>query len=143
MKIFLDTNIIFKLYYKELESDELTKFIDSNDIVEIFISHLAILEFASTVWKKSRMNLISIDEAKLFLSIFINDIPKFSIITISNILLNQSLFYLSKYGYQGLRTLDSIQLAAAISVKSDCNFFLTSDKLLQTFFLNEGLEVKT
>ena len=82
-------------------------------------------------------------EAKLFLSIFINDIPKFSIITISNILLNQSLFYLSKYGYQGLRTLDSIQLAAAISVKSDCNFFLTSDKLLQTFFLNEGLEVKT
>ena len=48
---------------------------------------------------------------------------------------------LKKYGNNGLRTLDSIQLASALKIK-EVNFtFLTSDKLLQKLFNNQKLDI--
>lgn len=47
----------------------------------------------------------------------------------------------SKYGLEGLRTLDNIQLATAVSLKKQVDVFFTSDNLLQSFFIAEGLPI--
>jgi hypothetical protein len=46
-----------------------------------------------------------------------------------------------KYGGSGLRTLDSLQLATALTLKDEECVFLTSDKLSQTFLRKEKLHV--
>ncbi len=43
------------------------------------------------------------------------------------------------YGIDGLRTLDSIQLASALAVKNEVNKYFTSDKLLRLLFEKENL----
>jgi hypothetical protein len=46
-----------------------------------------------------------------------------------------------KYGQEGLRTLDAIQLASALTLKEQQNvLFFTADKLLKYFFKQEGLK---
>ena len=40
----------------------------------------------------------------------------------------------------GLRTLDSIQLACAVSVNGKVDVFLTSDKIMEKIFEKEGLK---
>jgi len=48
---------------------------------------------------------------------------------------------LKKYGDDGLRTLDSIQLACAVELKGEnCSFF-TSDRILQQLFNKENLNI--
>ena len=59
----------------------------------------------------------------------------------SDLLANEAKGLIHKYGMQGLRTLDSIQLATAISLKNECELFITSDKLLNSFFKQEALPV--
>ena len=49
---------------------------------------------------------------------------------------------ITKYGEEGLRTLDSIQLAAAVSLKAKVDLNKSSDKLLTKLFEKEGLVVK-
>ena len=46
-----------------------------------------------------------------------------------------------KYGSHGLRTLDSLQLATALTLKNEECVFLTSDKLLKTLLEKEKLNV--
>ena len=46
-----------------------------------------------------------------------------------------------KYGKKSLRTLDSIQLACALTLKNDECFFITDDNLLRDLFKEEGLEL--
>jgi uncharacterized protein len=49
MRIFLDTSVLFKLYYIESGSDEIENFIRDNEVDIIFLSDITKLEFASTV----------------------------------------------------------------------------------------------
>ena len=45
------------------------------------------------------------------------------------------------YGVAGLRTLDAIQLASALTLKGEPKArFFTADQLLKSFFKQEGLE---
>ena len=46
-----------------------------------------------------------------------------------------------KYGEKGLRTLDSIQLASALSVKGEGCVYASADELLVSFYRAENLEV--
>jgi len=50
---------------------------------------------------------------------------------------------IGKYWKNGLRTLDSIQLASALNIKEDIDIFLTSDKLLADIAIHEGMNVKS
>jgi len=54
MKIFLDTSSLFKLYHKEADSAIIKQALTDNNITTIFLSEIAKIEFASTVWKKVR-----------------------------------------------------------------------------------------
>lgn len=51
MKIFLDTSSLFKLYHKETGTTELEDIFSTEKITTVYLSEIAKIEFASTVWK--------------------------------------------------------------------------------------------
>ncbi len=73
------------------------------------------------------------------MDLFESDFEKYHFVSTDSIIIEQARLLTSKYGIQGLRTLDSIQLATASSLFRHVEKFFTADKLLQSFFVAEGL----
>ena len=84
---------------------------------------------------------LSESEAVELLALFEADKEKYTFIPVEPTIISKAKHLVGKYGKQGLRTLDSIQLATAISLKNACVLFITTDKLLQSFFMQESLPV--
>jgi predicted nucleic acid-binding protein len=143
MKIFCDTSSLFKLYHKETGTEEFEQLFTSLKITTIFLSEIAKVEFTSTVWKKVRTQEISESEARTTLELFEIDLTKYTFIPTDSIIIEQARVMVSKYGRQGLRTLDSIQLSTAISLFNHAEIFITDDKLLKSLFDIEGLPTQT
>jgi predicted nucleic acid-binding protein len=112
MKIFLDTSSLFKLYHQETGTEELESVFLKSKVTHIYLSEISKVEFTSTIWKKARTKEISSEQAKNLTT---------------------------KYGLEGLRTLDSIQLSTRKVLEKQVDIFLTSDKLLNTLIEREGL----
>ena len=142
MKIFLDTSSLFKLYHRETATEELQELFSTVKITTIYLSEIAKIEFASTVWKKVRTKEISELEAKTMIGLFEADFTKYSFIATDSIVIEQAKTLLMKYGAQGLRTLDSIQFSTALLLSQQANVFFTADKLLKSFFDEEGLSIE-
>jgi hypothetical protein len=70
------------------------------------------------------------------------DFPKYSFIGTDSIIIEQARLLNTKYGIQGLRTLDSIQLSTAISLSQQADGFFTADNLLKSLFAAEGLRTE-
>ena len=140
MKAFLDTSSLIKLYHQEEGSDFVVEVL-SNDVVEIFLSELAVLEFRAALWKKIREKEIEEKVAIEVIKCFQNDVNNFQWILLQSDLVESASHLLMKYGIRGLRTLDSLQLAAALTLRDEECVFLTSDKLLRTLFKDELLKV--
>ena len=139
MNAFLDSSSVIKLYYPEADSDEIERYVDEN-INEIYLSELAILEFRSALWRKVRIKEIIEKIAAEAISCFNSDSPNFKWIQLNQIQVQSARNLLMKFGAKGLRTLDSIQFAAALSVKSPNTVFFTADNLLKSFFEEEDLK---
>ncbi len=73
------------------------------------------------------------------MALFESDFEKYKFILIDKVIIEQARTLIGKYGIQGLRTLDSIQLSTSISLIKEVNLFITSDKLLKLFLASEGL----
>ena len=142
MKIFLDTSSLFKLYHKETGTTELEELFFTLKISTIFLSEIAKIEFTSTVWEKVRTKEISDTEARTTVQLFEADFPKYDFIATDSIIIEQARILVTKYGTQGLRTLDSIQLSTAISLFQQADQFFTADNLLKSFFVAEGLLIE-
>lgn len=141
MKVYLDTCAVFKLYHNESGAEEIENDFIRNKIQDIFLSEISKIEFAYTVWKKVIMNDITDNQAITLIELFENDFSKFTFVQIDNIVIEQAIFLISKYGQQGLRTLDSIQLATSVMLKEQINLFKTTDNLLNKLFVAEGLPI--
>ncbi|HEV2830375.1 MAG TPA: hypothetical protein VGW31_00220 [Hanamia sp.] len=72
---------------------------------------------------------------------FDNDLRKYIIVPVESNIFEKAKQLIFTYGVTGLRTLDSIQLASAIEVKSQIDKYFTSDKLLNLLFEKENLPV--
>lgn len=142
MKIFLDTSSLLKLYHDEPGTEYLDSIFDEFEISEIYLSELAKVEYNSAIWKKVRTKELSENEGVELINSFVDDYEKFTFIDINNLMIYAARELISKYGNEGLRTLDSIQLAAIIEIKVDLAFAVTSDKLLKTVMELEGIETK-
>ena len=59
---------------------------------------------------------------------------------VDNFVIEQSKELIAKYGKDGLRTLDSIQLTSSVILKTQIDLFKTTDNLLNKFFVLEGLQ---
>jgi predicted nucleic acid-binding protein len=141
MKIFLDTSSLIKLYHTESGTDELDILFESNSIQEIFLSEITKIEFTSAIWKKVRTKDLTSEEATAIIDSFTNDYDNYSFVDSNGDLILHAKNLVTKYGVQGLRTLDSIQLASVVSVKFDVSFAVTADNLLRTFIKLEGIKI--
>ena len=139
MKIFLDTSSLFKLYHQETGTEELEKIFSQVKITHIYLSEITKIEFTSTVWKKVRTKEITKEQAKLTLELFESDFEKYNFIATDSLIIEQARNLTSNYGIEGLRTLDSIQLATCILLGKQVDIFFTADNLLKLLFENEGL----
>ena len=141
MNIFLDTCSLFKLYHREVGSEDLERLFSSLSISAVFLSDLTKIEFTSTIWKKVRTREITEMQAQTTLALFEADFDKYSFIVTDSLVIEQARLLVSKYGTQGLRTLDSIQLSTAISLRENVGLFCTADKLLLSLLEAENLPV--
>ena len=138
MKAFLDTSSLLKLYHSEEGSERLQEIL-SIDAEVIYLSEIAKIEFSSAIWKKIRQKDLTKEIGNAVISCFEEDSDKFKWIPLNSDVIKSASDLLKKYGDDGLRTLDSVQLACAVKLKNEnCSFF-TSDKLLQKLFEKENL----
>jgi predicted nucleic acid-binding protein len=142
MRVFLDTSSLFKLYHREDDTAELELIFSTLKITDIFLSEITKIEFTSTIWKKVRTGEITQSEAQTTLDLFESDFTKYSFIATDSIIIEQARILASKYGTQGLRTLDSIQLSTSVSLSHQADIFFTADKLLKSLFKAEGLPIQ-
>jgi uncharacterized protein len=126
MKIFLDTSSLFKLYHREEGTSELEQVFSKAKVTTVFLSEISKIEFSSTIWKKVRTKEITELDAQKTVSLFESDFGKYAFITIDSLLIEQANILISKYGKQGLRTLDSIQLSTAVSLFQKADIFFYS-----------------
>lgn len=139
MKVFIDTSSLFKLYHFENDSNKIIELFSNFEVQAIYLSEITKIEFDSVVWKKYRKGEIDKYKVEAIIANFENDAKKFSFIKDTKELKKNAKYLISKYGKEGLRTLDAIQLASAISIKSKCNLYLTADILLEKLFDAENL----
>ncbi len=139
MIIFLDTSSLFKLYQYEIGTDVLDKLFIENEIDDIILSELSKIEFKSIVWKKIRMKEFSISEGNKFLEMFKKDYSNYRFIEIKKDIIDLSLLMIEEFGHDGLRTLDSIQLATAYKHKNIIDLGISADKLLNSFIERIGI----
>jgi predicted nucleic acid-binding protein len=140
MIAFLDTSSLVKLYHHEPGSDHLMGLL-GNGIEDIYLSELAILEFQSAMWRKVREGKLGREAATSATSLFQGDRGQFRWIELDLATVDSASALLARYGSEGLRSLDALQLASALFLKDrDCGF-LTSDTLLRGLFEREGLTV--
>jgi uncharacterized protein len=138
MKVFLDTSSLVKLYHQEEGSDELLAFIEKG-VDEIWLSELTMVEFRSALWKKVRTGELRKDDAVRVMDCFSDDQNKYRWVHMETSITHIALSTITRHGAQGLRTLDSIQLACALFLKAEDLICLTSDTLLKSFFQIENL----
>lgn len=138
MVIFLDTSTLVKLYYKELDSEQLVRII-SEKADELFLFDIAKVEFTSAIWKKVRTGDLDKEIARQVIACFENDYDKFNWIRADSTIIDRSRNLFKKYGMASLRTLDALQLGACISARSEIDVFLTNDDFLKELFVKEGL----
>ena len=142
MKIFLDTSSLIKLYHNEIGTDILDRLFEDNEVGEIFLSDIAKVEFTSAIWKKVRTKDLTSDEATDIIASFLDDYDKYTFIDVDSELISIARDLVVKYGLKGLRTLDSVQLASIIEVKTGLSFAVTADVLLKSLIEFEGINTK-
>ena len=75
------------------------------------------------------------------IAFFEKDYDNFRWISVDSTIIANSKELIKKHGTKGLRTLDSIQLACAISKQSEINSYKTSDIVLKEIFRKEDLSI--
>jgi uncharacterized protein len=141
MKIFLDTSSLIKLYHAETGTQELDQLFVNNPITEILLSEIAKIEYDSAIWKKVSVGDLTKDESKSLISSFKTDYERYTFIDLNTKIVDKAKMLIAAHGKEGLRTLDSVQLASALTRKSDIDLFIITDKLLNTLAEKEKLEI--
>lgn len=138
MKIFLDTSSLLKLYHNEIGSKEIVELFEQQNIEEVYLSDLAKIEFKSAVFKKVRTMDLNIEEANSLIKLFELDYSKYTFIACNAEIVERSCMLLVKYGVEGLRSLDSIQLASIL--KFQISIAISADDKLNKFIAAEGVK---
>jgi predicted nucleic acid-binding protein len=135
---FFDTSALVKRYHVEPGTDNIDKLLSQADDA-LIISNITIAEFTSAFAKKRREGAIDGKTLRSCLSSFSTDLlADFWIIDLERSQIYKSRDLIIRYG---LRTLDGLQLAAALSVSTLKPVFVCSDNRLLDAAVGEGLDV--
>ncbi len=142
-RYFFDTSALVKLYHDEDGTNTLDNMIDADNPI-IVISDIGIVEMVSALLKKARMNLTDIMTCNVAIACFESDICKFEVIEVNTDIKNSARQLLKDFGTVfGLKTLDALQLASAVSASeiSKLDLFIVTDETLGKVAIRKGLRV--
>jgi len=141
VKLFLDTSSLIKLYYTEEGTAHIDRIFNENQVEEVFLSEISITEFYSAIYKKVRTRDLSLQNANDILTSFNKDEDKYTFVSLDRNVINESQKLLKKYGIEGLRSLDAMQFASIISIRSLIDYVISNDKLFNSFLISEGIKI--
>lgn len=140
MRFFLDTSSLVKLYHSEAGSAELrTQIQPATDI--LIVSELMWVEFSSAFGRKVRRGDLLQAQAAISLGAFANDWTDFVRVALPLPILQNAAQLLERHTVLALRSLDAIQLAAALAAGPLVAFF-THNQRLRAAAQAEGLPVR-
>lgn len=142
-RLFVDTSALIKLYRTEPDSADVQACMAQED--ELVISQLALLEFRTAFATPVRMRLMSSRDANTYVSAFLSTLSRYTVVDIEPAIAARAALLLDTYAVShGLRSLDAIQLASALSAHADqpLDALLTTDLAMATIATAEGLTVK-
>lgn len=138
-RIFLDTSSLIKLYHTEPDSAQLRQQVQPTD--EVVVSGLTRVEMYSAFGRKLRRGDLPTGLAQTGLRLFEQDWLNFQVVALDAKCLEEASHLLQRYTSLALRSLDAIQLAAALAAGKLDTFF-THDQRLRDAALAEGLPVR-
>ena len=127
--LYFDTSALVKRYYEEPGTERVDELIDSDD--DVVISSLAIIETVSAFRRKYNRDELPRDRMNGLLSEFFEEaLEDFVIVPVEESIVSFSFDLVLE---DDLRTLDSLQLAAALSLDTDSRGvrFITADGQLK------------
>lgn len=142
MELFVDTSSLVKFYYPERGSEGVEALLLA--ATRVFVSRLSIVEMASALAKKRRDRTIGMDVETLIWNAFQDDLrsEKMESVPLDEELVARAATLVRAFGTnEGLRTLDALQLAAALNRRRA--LFLTADQRLRRIAALAGLGIST
>jgi predicted nucleic acid-binding protein len=139
-RLFFDTSALVKRYYEEEGSEVVDGLVESGD--EVVITSLSVVETASALRRKQNRGELTADEVDRLLSAFFDEaLDEFVILPMDESLSGTALDLVLK---DDLRTLDSLQLAAALSLATGTEdpTFVCADRDLVNVAADRGLETR-
>jgi len=135
--LFFDTSALVKRYYEEDGSENVDELIEEEEST-VVITSLSIIEATSAFRRKYNQGEIEQDRMDQLLSTFFEEaIEDFVIVPIEESFMEYSFNLILT---EDLRTLDSLQLSAALTVNQENLKFISADKKLNTVAEEQGLK---
>jgi len=138
MDLFVDTSALTKFYYPEPESEDVEALLLAAE--RVFVSRLSIVEMASALAKKQRSREIGKNDKTRIWNAFQDDLgsENFKMLSIDDVVFGRAAALIRDLGArEGLRTLDALQLAAAMTRRGA--LFLSADRRLAKIAALVGL----
>lgn len=134
MNLFLDTSAVIKLYHEEEGSESLIDLItEFDEDVILTISDVCKIEFHSAFLRRVRTKEIEREIVEQVFQYFEQDLSFYHIIEVNDSVKQFAIDLLNNFAWnQGLKTLDSIQLASALISHQwvPVDYFVSADQKL-------------
>ena len=140
LSVYVDTSSLVKFYYPEAESDRIEAVLMKAD--RIYISYLTIVEMASALSKKVRMDELEKDKGIVLWNTFLDDLQttKIDLLLIEERHYVKAADFIRELGARdGIKTLDAIHLSVAHGLH-DAKF-LCSDNALSAVAAKIGIKI--
>ena len=136
MRLYFDTSALLKKYIAEIGSDNVDKLFLS--ATEIYISTIGKIETISSLRRLQIEKEINQNDYDVLKKEIIHDFKFYHLIDISDDVILSSVNTIDKYQ---LKSLDSIHLGSALSIKINIDFFVSCDKKLLNAAKKEGFNI--
>lgn len=135
---FFDASALMKRYHQETGSDRVDAILEARDSVSI-ISELSLIEMASALQRKRNRGEITLQAMNDALARFANDVlSDWVVAAFRSGFIQQARELVLR---RGIRTLDALQLTAALAFSGVSPVFVCADARLRQAAAEEGLAV--
>lgn len=141
MNLFFDTSALVKIFHNETCSVEIRNiFCNGNN--DSFILDIAQIEYYSALYRRYRNNELSKNKLNIALNGFDRELVHFHIQSTNSLIINEARTLLVLFGEgMGLRTLDSLHLAAFSLIQDPGWLFVCCDNTLSEIAAFAGYQV--
>lgn len=137
--LFFDTSALVKRYYEEDGSEKVDEMIDDKES-QVIITSLSVIETTSAFRRKYNRGGIEEDRMNQLLSAFFEEaLENFLILPLEESLTEYSFSLILT---EDLRTLDSLQLSAALTVNREDLWFVSADRELNRVAEAQGISTQ-